>query len=89
MSDLPEYNGWANYPTWAVFTWLSNDERDYTAALEQLEGLDGVRADNALKEYVESIVFGDEVDAGIASDLLGFALAHVAWNDVVDGLREE
>jgi hypothetical protein len=29
------YNGWKNYPTWAVNLWLSNDEPLYLAALEK------------------------------------------------------
>ena len=28
------YNGWKNYPTWAVNLWLSNDEPLYRATLE-------------------------------------------------------
>jgi len=26
MSTVPEYNGWANKPTWQVHPWLSNWE---------------------------------------------------------------
>jgi len=32
MNDTSGYNGWTNYPTWAVNLWLSNDEPLYRAA---------------------------------------------------------
>ena len=36
MSD-ETYNGWSNYPTWAVNLWLQNDEPLYRATLEMVE----------------------------------------------------
>ena len=24
-----KYHGWTNYPTWAAYTWITNDERSY------------------------------------------------------------
>lgn len=26
---IPEHNGWANYPTWAVKLWIDNDQAPY------------------------------------------------------------
>lgn len=30
--NLPRHNGWLNRPTWAIYTWLSNDEDMYILA---------------------------------------------------------
>ena len=32
MAEDQTYNGWTNYPTWAVNLWLSNDEGLYNEA---------------------------------------------------------
>jgi hypothetical protein len=34
MNDAT-YNGWANYPTWAVDLWMANDEKLYNLVREQ------------------------------------------------------
>ncbi len=38
MSADTEYNGWKNYPTWAVNLWLGNEEHLYRCALELARG---------------------------------------------------
>jgi hypothetical protein len=76
------FNGWRNYPTWAVFLWLGNDEVTYNAAV--WEAKQGVRA---LREFVEGLVL-DESPASLASDLLGWALDEVDWESVVAALLE-
>lgn len=37
MTDTEGYNGWSNYPTWAVNLWLSNDEGLYLATQMNVE----------------------------------------------------
>jgi hypothetical protein len=34
MTEQENYNGWKNYPTWAVALWLDNDEGLYHATQE-------------------------------------------------------
>src|SRR5215471_5290881 len=38
MSEEKGYQGWANYPTWAVNLWLANDEGLYREALDRVAG---------------------------------------------------
>lgn len=37
MTEETTYNGWANYPTWCVNLWLSNDRGLYDMTLEAVQ----------------------------------------------------
>lgn len=89
------YEGWTNRPTWAVNLWLSNDQGLYeTALVAASEAIaSGVDEDGvllALADRFEGWV-GEEAryelasdGAGIASDLLGWALALVDWREIAE-----
>ena len=67
------YNGWSNYPTWAVNLWLSNDEGLYNAAHELVgetlvdNGAEGARAcvSDALKTWVREDLAPDSERASL------------------------
>lgn len=93
MSD-ETYNGWKNYPTWAVNLWLSNDEglSDTTqeitrAAMES----DPAHPRYAVKDSIKSLVTEDLVPEveGMTGDLLGYALDCVDWYEVADAWIEQ
>jgi hypothetical protein len=84
------YNGWANYPTWAVSTWLGSEESSHTALEQTVRSWDSRTAStggtlselaDALRELVENLsaVEAARAEATLASDLLGFALSSVDW----------
>lgn len=83
------YEGWKNYETWAVHLWLSNDEGSYYAARETVaDALPADVAESAMRELVESIIFGDEAPATLATDLVSHSLARVDWSEVVAAFVE-
>jgi len=84
------YNGYANYPTWNVCLWIDNDQgmseliSEYTAELidNKTDRYDMVQA---LSEYIqENFIISEDQPAGIASDLLGYAIGMIDWYEVTD-----
>lgn len=95
MSDTDGYNGWKNYPTWAVHLWLTNDQASEEWALDIARGYLGAvvprwAIGDALKESVrEQIECGiDAEQAWMGADLLGWALDNVDWYEVADAFIE-
>jgi hypothetical protein len=67
---LPEYNGWANYPTWDAFLWLSNDQDTFNAFLafgQTNPDIEDVRA------YVKRYILDGSRDASARADIQGWA----------------
>jgi|SRR5579859_4299671 len=96
------YNGWSNYPTWAVNLWLSNDEGLYNATRELVsdvaehyagpyfERKDVPRHEiaDALKTWVRDELAPD-LGATFAADLLGYALDGVDWYEIAEAWLED
>jgi hypothetical protein len=107
MTD-ENYNGWKNYPTWAVNLWLSNDEGLYRATQDAVRDeyedapnclnvtksiwtVEEARQFNTadrLREMVEELAAEEYSKASFVSDLLGYALGEVDWNEIADAWIE-
>lgn len=89
MSDNDEtYNGWKNYPTWAVHLWLTNDKSEYDSCLRTVD--DAFRHSDTPRVYIadalkESLFeAAPDLGASMYADLLSFALYHVDWFEIAD-----
>jgi len=98
------YNGWSNYPTWAVNLWIDNDQGIQEATLEVVRDamerstfnvLSGKTTEryevsSALKQWVTDEETGlvPDLGASVAGDLLGYALDGVDWYEIADAWIE-
>jgi hypothetical protein len=92
------YNGWSNYPTWAVNRWLSSDEGLYDATRELVasvvhpeneDRMARARAAGAIRNFVQDLANQEYEEASFVQDLLGYALDQVAWFEIADAWLEE
>lgn len=95
------YNGWTNYPTWAVNLWLSNEKdlyfyfRELTETIkEEVELGPEDKIYNlslAIKEFVEDN-YPLPTDCygfyGFYSDILEFALGQVNYYEIAENMIE-
>ena len=91
-----KYNGWANYETWAVNLWLSNDQGSYLTVRELCqEEEEEYEGSQKLKEYVEEETenliekFTENTFGGIISDIFHANLSLVDWAEIWKAFREE
>jgi hypothetical protein len=82
------YNGWENYPTWAVYSWLSSNEATYSFIGNMVEELDGLyEAEAAIRNYVElRNPIGDQ--ASMYADLLNFSIGMVNFGEIAKAFLE-
>lgn len=97
------YNGWENYPTWAVNLWIGNDEGSYahwreqaeqalvSAAEDKADRVDFPRSATAIlaENLREHVRRNTEpMRATLGADLIGYALDCVNWHEIADALVE-
>ena len=80
-----QYQGWANYPTWAVHLWLANTEGLYQGAKEILaDAAEPMQGAHDLRAWVEDQ--NPIEDASMYADVLSWALQIVDWDTVARAL---
>ncbi len=95
----PTYYGCANYETWAVNLWLSNDATSYSHWTERTREIlaeSGIIEDNrsAVGQLADALreAINDEYHtegAGLISDLLTAALSKVDWHEIAQSFIDD
>ena len=86
---MTTYNGWANYPTWAVHLWLSNDEGSYEEARMIANGSGSpLEREQKLRDCVLDYHI-IELTGSLSSDLLGYAARQIDWSEILDAFLDE
>jgi len=86
-----EYNGYTNYPTWAVSLWLDNTSGMYEIIkeiyLDMKHRSDHPELADWIKEYTEDNSPLIE-ESSLYSDLLNHSLQKVNWYEIEDNYIE-
>jgi hypothetical protein len=77
-----KYNGWANYPTWCINLWLTNDSATYDALVRLVRRTSERKLYTALEEWVEELL--PDLGASFSADLLGWAVEQVDWHELAE-----
>ena len=92
------YNGFANYETWAVNLWLTNDHPAYSEFRELAENYSSEESYEFGQEIKKRVEQGTEdileqltgsAFAGMISDIFHANLTLVDWDEIAQGFQED
>ena len=93
------YNGWANYETWCVNLWLTNEQSSYNEFREMAQEFEKEqmyelgkaikeRVEDETGEILENFSSGSPYQ-GMISDVFRASLSLVDWEEIAKGFKEE
>jgi hypothetical protein len=83
------YQGYANYPTWAICLWIDNEQGSYEDMLdtvERCEDMSDYELEQELKAYVDELYIPETV--GMAADLLRYAFDEADFGEIAKHYRD-
>lgn len=89
MTEDQTYQGWANYPTWNVNLWLSNDEGLYNRTVATLEGAKEFYNDDEEEHGPWRVFVADWLRDYVNDDILAEGLAPGQSTDNKAGMVDD
>ena len=84
-----KYNGWTNYETWNFNLWITNEEEDYSHALEMaFDSLDEYELSKRLEEWACDMASVYDTH-GFIGDMVNSSIKEVNFYEVATHLWEE
>jgi hypothetical protein len=85
MTANNEYQGWTNYPTWAVNLWVNNDYDVYHYLNRQ-----SLKTEEECREFVESLQYlFPATYEGITRDIYpDYSFSDVDWHEIWEAWNE-
>ena len=89
-------NGWKNYCTWVTALWIDNEESTYKYFREIVQEIREENEDKneqryqlaeRIKDYIEDNA--PEIPASVYSDLIGFAISEIDFDEIAENMLEE
>jgi len=89
-----KYNGWTNYETWNFNLWITNEEEDYSHALEMaFDSEHEYELSKKLEEWAEDmandVLTSYEYAHGFIKDMVNSSIKTVNFYEVAEHLWEE
>jgi hypothetical protein len=89
-----KYNGWTNYETWNFNLWITNEESDYSHALELAEdSKDRYELSKKLESWAEDmaddVLRSYEYAHGFIKDMVNSSVKEVNFYEVAEHLWDE
>ena len=89
-----KYNGWTNYETWNFNLWITNEESDYTHALELAEDSENPyelskKLEGWAEDMANDVLTSYEYAHGFIKDMVNSSIKEFNFYEVARHLWEE
>lgn len=84
-----EYNGWKNYQTWLTYTWLTNDEEEWSYWSELAEKHTVSDLMEMLKHDFNESIDESMLDSGLLIDLLIDSVSEIDFRELAEHLKSQ
>lgn len=83
------YNGWANYETWLVNLWLTEDPHTEELISGWAKEMEEYELARTLEDYVDDMIDAEDIRSGLIQDFITSAMSEVDWEELAQHYIED